>query len=64
MALAKAWSVTLFGINGKVIEVEADIGAGAPSLTLVGLPDAGLREAKERVRAAVRNSKQEWPDKR
>lgn len=64
MALAKAWSVTLFGIDGKVIEVEADIGAGAPSLTLVGLPDAGLREAKERVRAAVRNSKQEWPDKR
>jgi len=62
MAIAKAWSVALLGIDGRVIEIEADIGGGLPRVTLVGLPDAGLREAKDRVRSAVRNSGQSWPD--
>ncbi|MEC3980307.1 YifB family Mg chelatase-like AAA ATPase [Amycolatopsis sp. H20-H5] len=62
MPLAKAWSVALLGIDGRVIEIEADIGGGLPKVTLVGLPDAGLREAKDRVRSAVRNSGQQWPD--
>ncbi len=64
MALAKAWSVALIGIDGKVIEIEADIGGGQPKVVLVGLPDAGLREARDRVRSAVRNSHQAWPDEK
>ncbi|MFD9888866.1 YifB family Mg chelatase-like AAA ATPase [Amycolatopsis sp. NPDC059027] len=62
MPIAKAWSVAVLGIDGKMIEIEADLGGGLSRVTLVGLPDAGLREAKDRVRSAVRNSGQPWPD--
>jgi magnesium chelatase family protein len=61
MPLARAWSVALFGVDGTVVEIEADIGGGKPRTQLVGLPDAALNEAKERVRAAVRNIGLEWP---
>ncbi|SFO84729.1 magnesium chelatase family protein [Amycolatopsis arida] len=61
--LARAWSVALLGIEGRLVEIEADLGAGLPGTKLLGLPDAGLREAKDRVRAAVRNSRQPWPDR-
>lgn len=61
MPLARAWSVALFGVDGVVVEIEADIGGGRPKTQLVGLPDAALNEAKERMRAAVRNSGLEWP---
>lgn len=61
MPIGHTWSVALLGIDGRVIEVEADLGGGLPSMKLVGLPDAGLREAKDRVRSAVRNSGQQWP---
>ncbi|MBB4910608.1 Mg chelatase-like protein [Actinophytocola algeriensis] len=44
------------------VEIEADIGGGRPRTQIVGLPDASLNEAKERVRAAVRNSQRKWPD--
>jgi magnesium chelatase family protein len=62
MRLAHAWSVALFGVDGVPIEIEADIGGGRPRTLIVGLPDAALNEARERVRAAVRNSGEEWPD--
>jgi magnesium chelatase family protein len=62
MPIAKAWSAALLGIDGRVIEIEADLGGGLSRVTLVGLPDAGLREAKDRVRSAIRNSGQPWPD--
>ncbi len=62
MSLARTWSVALLGLDGRVIEIEADIGAGMPGTKLVGLPDPGLREAKDRVRAAVRNSGEKWPE--
>ncbi|QWF82951.1 YifB family Mg chelatase-like AAA ATPase [Amycolatopsis sp. CA-230715] len=62
MPLARTWSVALLGIDGKPVEVEADIGGGVPKVTLVGLPDAGLREAKDRVRSAIRNAGEPWPD--
>ncbi|MEU3271754.1 YifB family Mg chelatase-like AAA ATPase [Saccharomonospora sp. NPDC006951] len=62
MKLARTWSVALLGLEGRLVEIEADIGAGLPGTKLVGLPDPGLREAKDRVRAAVRNSGQRWPD--
>ncbi|MFL6124452.1 YifB family Mg chelatase-like AAA ATPase [Actinophytocola sp.] len=62
MPLARAWSVALFGIDGVPVEIEADIGGGRPRTQIVGLPDTSLNEAKERVRAAVRNSQRNWPD--
>lgn len=62
MALARAWSVALFGVDGIPVEIEADIGGGKPGTHIVGLPDASLNEAKDRVRAAVRNSGLRWPD--
>ncbi|MGH3437416.1 MAG: YifB family Mg chelatase-like AAA ATPase [Sciscionella sp.] len=61
MGLAKAWSVALLGVEGVVVEVEADISSGAPGVRLMGLPDAALRESKDRVKAAVRNSGRHWP---
>lgn len=61
MALAQAWSVALFGMDGRMVEIEADIGKGSSKMVIVGLPDAALNEAKDRVHAAVRNSNEEWP---
>jgi magnesium chelatase family protein len=61
--VAKTWSVALVGVDGVPVEIEADIGAGQPKTQLVGLPDAALNEAKDRVRAAVRNSGREWPNR-
>jgi magnesium chelatase family protein len=56
MALARAHSVALIGVDGHVVEIEADVGGGLPGFHLVGLPDAALHESKDRVRAAVVNS--------
>ena len=56
MALARAWSVALYGVDGRLVEIESDIGNGLPGVHLVGLPDASLHESKDRVRAAVVNS--------
>ncbi len=64
MALARAWSVALTGVRGQIVEVEADLAQGIPGLTIVGLPDAALSESRDRVRAAIQNSREEWPQKR
>ena len=64
MPIARAWSIALIGVRGVLVEIEADIGVGLPGTTLVGLPDPGLREAKDRVRSAVRNSRCGWPDRK
>ena len=58
---ACAWSVALVGLEGRIVEVEADIGAGLPRTVLVGLPDSALYQARDRCKAAVSNSGQEWP---
>ena len=47
---------TLFGLDIVPIEVEVDITAGLPGVTIVGLPDKAVEEAKERVRSAINNS--------
>lgn len=62
MALGKAWSVAVAGIDGHVVEIEADIGGGLPGVKMVGLPDTALQESRDRVRAAVSNSGGKWPD--
>ena len=63
MALARTWSVALFGVDGVPVEIEADISVGVPGIRLLGLPDPALRESKDRVRAAVRNSGENWPNR-
>jgi len=62
--LAKATTCAVVGLEGAIVEVEVDISPGLPSFTIVGLPDAAVQEAKERVRAAIRNSGCAFPMKR
>jgi magnesium chelatase family protein len=62
MALARTYSVALVGVEGHLIEVEADIASGLPATILVGLPDTALREARDRIRAAIVNSGESWPN--
>jgi magnesium chelatase family protein len=64
MSLASAWGVALHGVDGVLVEIEADIGPGLPGLQMVGLPDTALTEARDRVRAAVLNSGERWPPRR
>jgi len=62
--LATVPSATLLGIDGRVIRVEVDVAPGLPGFTIVGLADAALQEARERVRGALRNSGFEHPPRR
>ncbi len=64
MPLARTYSVALIGVNGQVVEVEADIANGLVGMILVGLPDTALREARDRIRAAIANSGEEWPQRK
>ncbi|WP_062384933.1 YifB family Mg chelatase-like AAA ATPase [Demequina iriomotensis] len=59
--IGRCRSVVLTGLTGHVVEVEAHVARGLPAFTIVGLPDASLAEAKDRVRAAVASSGVEWP---
>ncbi|MGH3165009.1 MAG: magnesium chelatase domain-containing protein, partial [Trebonia sp.] len=61
MTLARARSVALVGVEGHPVEIEADIANGLPATILVGLPDAALRESRDRVRAAIVNCGWPWP---
>ncbi|WP_308464971.1 YifB family Mg chelatase-like AAA ATPase [Rathayibacter soli] len=56
MAVGRTYSVALLGLAGSIVEVEADISSNLPSIVLIGLPDAALTEARDRVRAAAANS--------
>ena len=62
--LAKVRTCAVVGLDGYVVEVEVDISPGLPSFTIVGLPDTAVQEARERVRAAVRNSGCDFPLRR
>ncbi len=62
--LAKVNSCALLGLDGVLVDVEVDTSRGMPSLTIVGLPDAAVKESSERVRSAVRNSGMVFPGKR
>ena len=64
MALAKSYAISLLGLSGTVVEVEADISANLPGFVLVGLPDASLSEATSRVRAACANSGFPFPSRK
>jgi len=62
--LAKVRSGAIVGLDGAIVEVEVDISSGLPFFAIVGLPDAAVQEAKERVRAAIRNSGGTFPMRR
>jgi magnesium chelatase family protein len=62
--LAKVLSGAVVGLEGELIEVEVDIASGMPAFTVVGLPDAAVQEARERVRSAIRNSGLHFPSRR
>ncbi|GAB5895145.1 YifB family Mg chelatase-like AAA ATPase [Mycolicibacterium mageritense] len=61
MGLGRAYSVAVRGLDGVIVEIEADITSGLPNVHLVGLPDAALQESRDRVRAAITNCGNSWP---
>ena len=62
--LAKVWSAGLLGLDAHLIEIEVDIGRGLPQFSVVGLPDATVRESRDRVRAALKNTGFSFPSKK
>lgn len=64
MGVAKAESVAIVGLDGYPVEVEVALAQGLPAFTVVGLPDPSIQEARERVRAAIQSSEEEWPLRR
>ena len=64
MSFAKIYTRGLLGLNAPQIEVEVHVSQGLPSLTIVGLPEAAVRESKDRVRSAIINSGFQFPTKR
>jgi magnesium chelatase family protein len=64
MSLARTHSIALVGVEGHPVEIEADIENGLVGLLLVGLPDTALREARDRIRSAIVNSREKWPNRR
>ena len=62
--LASLRSAALFGVDAYAVHVQVDVSFGFPSFSMVGLPDATVRESRDRVRAAIRNSGLEFPPHR
>jgi magnesium chelatase family protein len=62
--LATVSSATLQGVDGRRVEVEVHVAPGLPTFTVVGLPDAAVRESRDRVRAAILSSGLKWPVQR
>ncbi len=53
---AQVWGATIDGLDGRLVAVEVDISQGLPAFDIVGLPAVSIKEARERVRAALSNS--------
>ena len=62
--IAKVFSFGLLGIEAYPIEIEVDVSRGLPAVTLVGLADTAIRESRERVKSAIKNSGFSWPGER
>ncbi|MFH1457770.1 MAG: magnesium chelatase domain-containing protein, partial [Candidatus Omnitrophota bacterium] len=62
--LAKVLSFVVLGIEAYPIEIEVDVSRGLPAIALVGLADTAIRESKERVKSAIKNSGFQWPGER
>ncbi|MCP4428010.1 MAG: magnesium chelatase, partial [Chloroflexi bacterium] len=59
--LAKVISCAIVGLEAEIVDVEVDIIRGAPAFNLVGLPDAAVRESRDRVHSAIKNSGFQFP---
>jgi magnesium chelatase family protein len=64
MSVCRARSLSLFGIDSLPVEVEVDVSVSLPGFSIVGLPDAAVQEARERVRVAISNSGFKFPTKK
>ena len=64
MSLGQSLSIALVGLAGHVVNVEVDLADGLPGYTLLGLPDTALIESRDRVRSALVNSGEIWPNKK
>jgi magnesium chelatase family protein len=64
MTIGRTQAVSLQGLLGSVIDIECDIADGIPMYSLLGLPDTSLQESRDRVRAALTNTGQRWPNKK
>src|SRR2546427_8558547 len=62
--LATVLSGALVGIDGLLVEVEVDVALGLPQFTTVGLPEGAVKESKDRVRSAIKNSGYEFPSRK
>ncbi|MBC8436645.1 MAG: YifB family Mg chelatase-like AAA ATPase [Candidatus Omnitrophica bacterium] len=62
--LAKAFSFFLIGVEAYPVEIEVDVSNGLPAVSLVGMADTAIRESKERVKSAIKNSGFTWPEGR
>lgn len=62
--LSKVYTFTVVGIEAYTVEVEVDISPGLPQFNIVGLPDSVVKESKERIRSAIKNSGYEFPMER
>jgi len=62
--ISKTNSFGLFGLEAYPVEIEVDVASGLPAVNLVGLTDTAIKESKERVRSAIRNSGFQWPSQR
>ncbi len=62
--LARIPSATLYGVDGRSVSVEVHVSSGLPGFTVVGLPDAAVRESRDRVRAALLSCHLPWPARR
>ena len=61
--LAKVLTGTTIGVDSALVEVQADLSQGLPRFDVVGLPDAAVQEARQRVRAAIKNSGFPFPNR-
>ncbi len=64
MAVTSVRSISLLGLTGTLVDIEVDISDGLPIYTLLGLPDSALMESKDRIRAALINSGESWPNRK
>ena len=64
MTLGQSLTVALMGLEGQVVTVEVDIADGLPAYVLLGLPDAALTESRDRVRSALVNCMETWPNRK
>jgi len=62
--ISKIYSFGLLGLDAYPVEIEIDVAHGLPAINLVGLADIAIKESKERVRSAIKNSGFQWPAQR